>query len=118
MKTTPTLNEIFKTITSALNIKKPDQVELFRTAGEFFTTSMVDGFWRKPDDSRAKTLRFQSLRRYLGALELQLTESAGEGDAAQQLEELIAKIDAGDDITGADLQYWEALIQARHAQGS
>lgn len=118
MRAKPTLNDIFKTITSALNIKKPEQVALFRSAGEALTTSTVDGFWRKPDDSRAKTLRFQSLRRYLEALQLELAGKAGHGDAELQLGKLIEKLDGGEDISGADLQYWEDLTQARHAQGS
>lgn len=117
MQDRPSLNEIFKTITAALNIKKPDQVELFRSAGETLTTSMVDGFWRKPDDSRAKTLRYQSLHRYLGVLQLELAGKAGHGDAELQLGKLIEKLDAGEDISGEDLQYWESLIQARHTQG-
>ena len=72
------LNSLYKAINKAMDIQSDKQLELFQGAGSKINRSMVNGFWRREDDSRYKHVTPTLLKEYCFALQRRLDLAASE----------------------------------------
>lgn len=93
-----TLNTVYKAINMALDINQKLQQQVFRLAGIATSNSLVNGFWRPPEDNRFRYVTHTLLMEYCIAL------ASHKHILASKIQRDLSASDTHQDLIASDVQ--------------